>query len=82
MAKRTTNVRRLNDPRRRTKHDEDPLLKVQEVAQRWSVTDRHVYNLIRSGRLPAVNLANGDQRARLRVHESQVIRYERHNETT
>ena len=46
-----------------------------DVAKRICGTTQHVRELIRSGRLAAIDIANGDSRPRFRVSEDSLTRF-------
>jgi excisionase family DNA binding protein len=52
-------------------------LTTSEVAKRYKVDTETVRRWIRSGRLPAINLAPGGVRARFRVRESDLENFEK-----
>lgn len=61
----------MNTVKQQFQSDTDPLLKVQEVAKRLSLSTSAVYNLISRGSIPYVNLASGRKRVP-RVRQSDA----------
>ncbi|KXV23601.1 hypothetical protein AD936_22160 [Gluconobacter japonicus] len=52
------------------------LLRVANLADRWSVSKQSIHNLIRSGRLPSIQIGSAK-----RIHPDAVTAYERENLT-
>jgi excisionase family DNA binding protein len=51
----------------------EPMYSVAQIARAWGVSNNHVYALIKSGELPAVDLGHG--RVKKRVLESALNAY-------
>ncbi len=53
------------------------------LAERWSVSDDTIRNLIRSGKLPAINIGNGPKgRQRFLISEDDIAVFEARHSTT
>lgn len=52
------------------------LLRVANLADRWNVSKQSIHNLIRSGRLPSIQIGSAK-----RIHPDAVTAYERENLT-
>jgi len=60
--------------------DPERLLDVDEVAELLGVQVVHVYDLLRSGELPGINVGRGSQRIRWRVRPSDLAEWQRQRE--